>query len=418
MKILHLSPVGAIGGAERVMLDAIAALRQLYPQWSLGLVAAAPGELVEEARRLGVTGRVIELPAALAALGDAGAGGPAGDGAGWWRLMGRLGASTPAMARYVRRLSRAIAEDAPDLIHSNGFKTHLLGAWAAPASTALLWHLHDFVGARPLMPRLLRIHAGRCAALVANSRAVAVDARAALGERIPIETVYNAVDLERFTPHGAARDLDAAAGLPCPSTGVARVGLVATAARWKGHELFLRALARLPADLPIRGYVIGGPIYQTEASQFSLEELRATAARLGLAGKVGFTGFVRDVPAALRALDIVVHASVVPEPFGLVIAEALACGRAVLTNGLGGSAELVQPGHDAMLYQANDPQNLAAAIARLARDPEARGKLGRAARATAERRFARERMGRELAAIYRRFSPDKVWPIDAAAARP
>jgi glycosyltransferase involved in cell wall biosynthesis len=417
MKILYLNPAGAIGGAERVLLELLASLRRLNPEWSLTLIAAADGELVEEAGWLGIKTRVIAFPDTLAAVGDAGAGGPAGAGVGRWRVMGRLSASSPAVARYVRELNRAIAEIEPNVVHSNGFKMHLLGAWSVLPSSRLLWHVHDFIQARPLMRRLLRMHVGRCAMLVANSTSVAEDARAALGLNIPIQTVYNGVDLECFSPRGARFDLDVAAGLAPPPSGTVRVGLVATAARWKGQDLFMRALARLPDDILIRGYVIGGPIYQTGASQFTLEELRAAAARLGIADKVGFTGFVREVPAALRALDIVVHASTSPEPFGLVIAEALASGRAVVTTGLGGAGELIQPGYDAVTYRAGDAEALADQIARLARDVSLRQRLGQAGRATAERRFARDRMCHEFEDIYRRIVADEVPRADAAAAR-
>ena len=73
--------------------------------------------------------------------------------------------------------------------------------------------------------------------------------------------------------------------------------------------------------------MIGGTLYQTEGSQYDLEDLRRLAANLGLEGRVGFTGFVDEPAAAMRALDVVVHASTQPEPFGLVIAEAMAGGR-------------------------------------------------------------------------------------------
>jgi glycosyltransferase involved in cell wall biosynthesis len=62
-------------------------------------------------------------------------------------------------------------------------------------------------------------------------------------------------------------DLDALAGLPPAPAGVVRVGLVATFARWKGHITFLEALSRLPESLPVRGYIIGGPVYETAGSR-------------------------------------------------------------------------------------------------------------------------------------------------------
>src|SRR5262249_20746176 len=162
-----------------------------------------------------------------------------------------------------------------------------------------------------------------------------------------VAAVLNTVDLMHFAPAGSALDLDVASGLPPAPTGVIRVGLVATFARWKGHETVLRALAevaRFPSNPPVRGYIVGRPVYQADGSKFSLEELRALAGELGIGDRVGFTGFVGDTAPALRALDIVVHASTRPEPFGLVIAEAMACGRPIIVSDAGGAREVVNPG--------------------------------------------------------------------------
>jgi glycosyltransferase involved in cell wall biosynthesis len=206
--------------------------------------------------------------------------------------------------------------------------------------------------------RLLRLIAPRCSAAVANSRSVAEDMRTVCGPQFDVHPVWNAVDLNRFTPDGPRADLDALAGLQ-RSDGVIRVGLVATFARWKGHRTFIDALALLPRSLGIRGYVIGGPMYETTGSQVTLEELRQTAASLGLDDRVGFTGVVADSSAAMRALDIVVHASTDPEPFGLVIAEAMACAKPVITSGAGGAQELTEPGVNALHHTPGDARSSA-----------------------------------------------------------
>lgn len=401
MKILFLNPAGQIGGAERALLDVIASLKAANPGWRLALIAAAEGGLVDEARALGAEASVVAFPRSLAVLGDAGAGGPAGRHTWTPGLAGRLSAAAPAIAVYLRRLRRAIAAAAPDLVHANGFKMHVLGAWAAPRDIPVLWHIHDFVRARPMMSRLLRAHARRCAAIVANSHSVAADVGAALGRRPPVFTVYNAIDLARFAPAGARLDLDRLAGLPQLGEGGVRVGIVATMARWKGHETFLRALALAPAAAPVRGYVIGGPLYETAGSQYTIAELRALAARLGLNGRVGFTGFVNDAASAMRALDIVVHASTEPEPFGLVIAEAMACGRAVIASAAGGAAEIIEDGTDALAHPPGDAAALARLIAQLAGDAAMRQRLGHAAALASARRFTHERLAADLAPIYR-----------------
>ncbi|HEX7174433.1 MAG TPA: glycosyltransferase family 4 protein [Pyrinomonadaceae bacterium] len=399
MKIVYLNSLGEVGGAEGVLLDLLAAVREAEPGWSLRVIVPAAGPLANRARALGVETEVVEFPPSVARLGEYAARGGAGRAA----LAARLLASSPQVARYVRRLRRALHRHAPDALHSNGLKMHALGSWAwgSSGAPAAVWHFHDYLGARPLMSRVLRASARSCAAAVANSRSVAADVSDALGGRVSVRTVYNAVNLEKFSPVGPPADLDALAGVPSAAQGTVRVGLVATLARWKGHETFLRALALVPRELNVRGYVVGGALYQTAGSQHSVEDLRQLAAQLGVAERVGFTGHVEDAGHVMRALDVVVHASTEPEPFGLVIAEAMACGRAVLTSAAGGAAEIVTPGVDALTHTPGDAEELARSIARLASDATLRDALGRAAHASARARFDRTRLAAEWIPIYR-----------------
>jgi glycosyltransferase involved in cell wall biosynthesis len=174
-----------------------------------------------------------------------------------------------------------------------------------------------------------------------------------------------------------------------------RVGLVATFARWKGHEVFLKAAAQVPDDRPCRFYIVGGPIYRSAGSQYTVEELKARAEALKLSGRVGFTGHMANPVAALRALDVVVHASTRPEPFGRVIVEGMACGRAVIAMTDGGAAELFQDGVNALGCRPNKPQELAQAMDRLISDPSLRERLSQAGRETALTRFNRSRLAGE-----------------------
>jgi glycosyltransferase involved in cell wall biosynthesis len=169
---------------------------------------------------------------------------------------------------------------------------------------------------------------------------------------------------------------------------------------WKGHEMFLQALSKLPHLFAVRGYIIGGPIYQTQGSQSSLDDLRIKASQLGVADKVGFTGLVSEPAAAMRALDIVVHASTAPEPFGLVIAEAAACGRAIIASAAGGVTEMMGVSEIAWLHRPGDANGLADQITLLATKPDLRIRLGTAARQKAMQLFTRDRLATELAAVY------------------
>lgn len=405
MRLLFLNPSGEPGGAEIALLDILASLRQAEPAWQLRLILGQDGPVAERARQLGVEVDIVAYPPAIARLGDAGAGGPAGRQVGRLGLALRVIAAAPALAQYRRELRRAILAAGPDVIHSNGFKMHILGMWARPRRVPIVWYIHDFVAQRPLMRALLRHYAGQCRAAVANSHSTAADLERVCGARLKVHCVYNGVDLDRFSPVGSRADLEQIAGLPPAPGGTIRIGLMATLARWKGHAVFLRALAilmaRLPASIPVVGYVIGGAIYQTDGSQYTLDELRTLARESGMEQRVGFTGFLAAPETALRALDIVVHASTQPEPFGLAIVEAMACGKPVIASDAGGAAEIVALGEGAIGHPPGDADALAAAMERLVLDANLRARMGREARRTAEQFFDRARLAKELIPVYR-----------------
>jgi glycosyltransferase involved in cell wall biosynthesis len=404
VKILYLNPKAQLGGAERSILDVMTEMRALRPDWQLSLIAGEDGPLLKAAREIGVAASAIGYPAAFAEFGDSAiANTPASTSGGAMRtarFVAGLGRAGIAALAHVPAMRSAISAERPDLVHSNGFKTHILAAWAAPESVPIIWHVRDYVARRPAMSRLLAMHSRRCAIAVTNSRSVADDLRAACPQILKTVPIHNGIDLDTFNPEGASADLDALAALTRPAGAVVRVGLLATMAQWKGHEIFLRALAMLPRELPVRGYVIGGSLYSTRGSQADIAQLRRVADGLSLNGNVGFTGFVDDPAAAIRALDIVVHASTSPEPFGRVIAESMACGKAVIMTATGGALEIVTPGQDAIAIAPGDAAALADSIRQLACAAPLRAQLGAAARKTAENRFARARMARELIPIY------------------
>ncbi len=390
MRILYLSPTGKLGGAETSLRELLGSVREAAADWELCLVLGEDGPLSADARERGVDTLIVPFPRALARLGDS-----------QKNPLSVVAALVKAIAgtlKYKRKLARIIESKRPDIIHTNGFKMHVLGAWAR-SGTPLVWHIHDYVSTRPAMSRILHVFQKACAVAIVNSKSVGCDLRELLPS-LKIVPIYNAIDLQRFSPAGPSMDLDAACGLSRATPNSVRVGLVATFARWKGHKTFLEALALLSPDVPVRGYVIGGPIYQTDGSQWTIVELQKEVDRLGLNGRVGFTGFVPEPATAMRSLDIVIHASTQPEPFGMVIVEAMACGTAVIVSSGGGACELFQEGENALSHSPGDAAVLAQQIQRLARDEGLRRRLAVAGRATAERLYPGKRLARELIGLY------------------
>lgn len=416
--IVFLNPVGAIGGAERALLTMIAALRTAQPNLQLHLIVGTDGPLVEMAQNIGVKVKLLKLPDQLNQLGDSSLKNnsqPIQKTPGkskienYLTLLLKVATALPSVAQYLGEFRQAIREINPDLIHSNGIKTHLLTALAGSMGVPVVWHIHDFYGSRPLMAKVLRWMSDRATFGIAISQAVAQDAKATL-PRLPIEVIYNSVDTNYFSPVLQERLTEQYCS---PSDSLARssnpirVGLVATFARWKGHDVFLQASARVIRNCPnlnVRFYIVGGAIYQTKGSQFSEQELQELAATLQIENDVEFLGFQSDIAEVYRWLDIVVHASTQPEPFGLAIVEAMACGKPVIVSQAGGAAELFTHDYDAVGIAPGDFEALALAIAYLIDNPDQRQHLSENARTTVLKQFSSERLGKQLLSAYQRIN--------------
>ncbi|HEY3883678.1 MAG TPA: glycosyltransferase family 4 protein [Vicinamibacterales bacterium] len=408
MHIVFLSVSSELGGSETVLLELVRGLRRLQRDWRLTAIVPREGPFSFRLRAAGADVRVLAIPAPLLRLGESARATALSRGAA---LIG----AARSVRGYTSRLAMLLNELAPDVIHSNGLKPHVLAARARGPAAPLVWHIHEYVGARPMSRRLLRLHQRAAAIAVANSRSVAADLARALRPGLDIRTISNAVDLATFSPDGPTIDLDALGGAAPPARGVIRVGLVATFGRWKGHDVFLRALARLASPRPVRAYVIGGPVYDTAGSQYTLDELRTLARALGVADRMVFTGVIDPIAPALRGLDVVVHASTQPEPFGMVIAEAMACGRTVIVSAAGGAGEIVRPDEDALVHAPGDAEGLSSALARAVDDDALRARIGRAARQSAVARFDAARFAREFEALYQSLARSASAPVEAIA---
>jgi glycosyltransferase involved in cell wall biosynthesis len=177
-----------------------------------------------------------------------------------------------------------------------------------------------------------------------------------------------------------------------------RVGIIGRIAAWKGQDRFLSAFARAFPDGNEEAIVIGDALF--EADQGYAASLSGLARKLGVADRVEFRGFREDIAAELARLDILVHASVTPEPFGQVVVEGMAAGVPVVAADAGGPAEIITDGVDGALYPIGDIDALAGTMRSLATNPSLRDRLGRGGQARAME-FTPARIGAQVVAIYR-----------------
>src|SRR5260221_3567485 len=193
-----------------------------------------------------------------------------------------------------------------------------------------------------------------------------------------VTSVPTGIDLGRFRPgdRAAAR---VRFGLPAEAF---LVGIVATLRSWKGHLYLLDALARIP-DPRVQAVVVGaGPMEQN---------IRRKAAEDGLASRVIMAGHHDDVVPWLQSFDVFALPSYANEGVPQAIMQAMACGLAVVTTGVGAIGEAAREGV-ALIVRPRDAAALAAANSLLRDDPAQRARLGAAAAAEARTGVRRDAM--------------------------
>ena len=155
--------------------------------------------------------------------------------------------------------------------------------------------------------------------------------------------------------------------------GPLRVGIVGRIAPWKGQHVFLAAFAEAFPDGGAEAVIVGSALFGEEAYG---KELGRLVKDLGIVSRVRFSGFSDDVWEELSELDVLVHASTVPEPFGQVVLEGMAAGLPVVAARAGGPAELITDGIDGLLFTPGQSDELATTLRVLAEDPLRRQELG------------------------------------------
>ena len=191
-------------------------------------------------------------------------------------------------------------------------------------------------------------------------------------ERFPDHKVFvipNGVDVQRFQPGPADPKLRAEFGLDA-SNPVA--GIVAALRPEKNHEQFLRAAAKVRAELPAARFLIVGD----GETRPALEQL---CQELGLTDAVIFAGTRSDVPELLSLMDVVVLTSHM-EANPVTILEAMACGKPCVAPQVGSIPETIVEGETGFLTTPGSNDETAARLLDILRSPERAAAMGQAAR--------------------------------------
>lgn len=313
---------------------------------------------------------------------------------------------------FALRVARCIREYRPGIIHAHHGRDYwptIFAGWISGMRPKIVLSRHlakrpGSVGSRFLLLRC-------CDALVAVSEFVARVLREGVyepnsleeerrarprlyGDRSKVAVIYPGIDTGLFRP---------LEGSPLrrewkvePEHFVFGVAGVYNEPRGKGQRKFLEAAARVHQVIPeARFLLIGrGTMAQT---------LRNDINRLGLKGKAWLTPFCAEMPQAMNAIDCLAHPAIGTEAFGLVMAEAQACGRPVIGANLDGIPETIVDSGAGTLFPPGSVDALAEELLRWARRERWTMARRYEVHAAVARKFSLQRAGEQLCQLYSRL---------------
>ncbi len=387
---VDVSPDSTYGGSKRVLTNILGALDR--DRFTPHALFARDGAYVQDAIDLGVWTAVEESiatqpvfasymfhPHALRALRP-------GDPRPESRpLMRRAARDVRSLARLWwidRRRARALSAFLPpnvDLIHVNGHLWHDY-RWlhvAESLGVPLVTHQHG-IWRRP--PLAFRRAASRIDRIVCLTEERARLLTEACGPNTRTVTIPNGLDLDALRITASRADVRHALGLADDERLITTVGHLKP---WKGQHLAVGAAARLAARGVRFRWLLVGAVADDAYGEF----IRSEISREGLAGHVELAGARSDAMTIVSAADLAVHTSIEPEPFGMVVIEAMAVGTPVIGPDGGAIPSLVRDGVDGRLYPPGDAAALASMIGDMLGDPECRDRFAEAARGRVETSF-------------------------------
>lgn len=172
------------------------------------------------------------------------------------------------------------------------------------------------------------------------------------------------------------------------------VGLVAMLRGSKGHRFFLDAAREVLRAMPETRFLIVG-------DGIGYRDVKARVSDMGLERAVIMTGFRRDIPEVMAALDVLVLPSVKSEATSQVIPQALAVGTAVVATATGGIPEIIRDGETGRLVPPADSPALARAILSLLSDPPRARSMAAAGQALVLARYTVDEMMARTTRVYR-----------------
>ncbi len=299
------------------------------------------------------------------------------------------------------RLCGIIESDDIDIVHVDGVTNFVpaLAAWLT--GRPIVWLYNDYLP-RSLRPVLMRLMTRLASTVVVQGESL--KNRYTVGNpKLWDKTIvlHSCADTEKFAPDERVpelrRRIRRELSVPVDCT---LVGTIRNVNRFKGLTYFIEAAGRIKSWIPSAKFVIVGRRLDTDGGYW--DHLHQLAEQLGLKQDLIFTGFRKDIPAILSALDVFVLAST-EESCPVALLEAMAMKVPVVATDVGAVSEMVLGGRTGFVVPPRDPQAIADAVTTYLQMPgEQVRQMVRAARRRVETEFAADTVAQQQKDLYER----------------
>ena len=357
--ILFLHAGAEMYGADKVMLDLLKNLDK--SKYNPYVILPTEGVLVDALKEAGIKVEVIPYPIMRRK---------------YFNPVGIIQYGF-GLIKYTKLIAKIAKRENIHLIHTNTAAVVEGAMVSKKLKVPQLWSIHEIIVSPKIMFKFTsRLISKRASITITDSQAVK-DHLMTSGyfNDEDIKVIYNGVDSNRFNPANDSTYLREEWNIP---DDVKIIGMMGRVNSWKGQHDFLKAANIVMEKNPDVYTVFVGSAFEGE--EWRETELAEKITESPYSDRIRNCGYRTDSEGIYKLYDVFVLPSTNPDPLPTVVLESMSTGKPIIGYKHGGVCEMVKDGHNGLLAEVRNPEDMAEKINELLRDDKLREEMGQNSR--------------------------------------
>lgn len=296
--------------------------------------------------------------------------------------------------RSIEFINKLIREKNIDIVYTNTSVVFAGGISAKLCKVKSIWHIREIIKNKYERFIVSKIVNSFSDCIIANSKATANSISKNINK---LKVIYNAIEIHEEVNSEFNRTYEEIAAT-CESIGkTIKIGMAGRINRWKGQKLFVDMAEIVSKNNKNVEFLIAGDVYKGELK--ILEDLKEYITMKNLNHKIKLLGQVNDMSSFYKELDIFILPSIQPEPFGLVVIEAMNNNLPVVATNHGGPVEIIDNNIDGFLVDYKEANEMAEVVDKLINNSSLRRDISEKAKQKVKERFRANRYVKEIESI-------------------